>query len=77
MDQGEFVETLYVKYPKQSKYSWMNGRFGNETSMFTTCDPALHRLRRAPLNPMYVLKLVDYGSKERRSFLPLGFQGVQ
>lgn len=56
IDESTFWETLYNKYPKAYKYSWMNGRFGNESSIFTTCDPVLHRTRRAPLNPMLVDK---------------------
>ncbi|KAF7189124.1 Cytochrome P450 monooxygenase [Pseudocercospora fuligena] len=46
-------ETLYVKHNKSSKYEWTAGRFGNESSVFTTSDPTLHRIRRAPLNNMF------------------------
>ncbi|KAF2434308.1 cytochrome P450, variant [Tothia fuscella] len=53
VDESTFWDELYNKHPKSRKYDWMNGRFGNETSIFTTCDPTLHRLRRAPLNPMF------------------------
>jgi hypothetical protein len=38
IDDISYWDTLYVKYPKSLKYDWMNGRFGNETSIFTTCD---------------------------------------
>ncbi|KAF1814179.1 cytochrome P450, variant [Eremomyces bilateralis CBS 781.70] len=46
-------DTLYAKHPKTDKYAWMNGRFGNHGSIFTTSDQALHRLRRSALNPMF------------------------
>jgi hypothetical protein len=52
IDDYTFWDTLFVKYPKSRKYEWLNGRLGNEHSVFTTCDPVHHRMRRAPLNPM-------------------------
>jgi len=53
VDDYTFWDTLYVKHPKSHKYDWLNGRFGNRHSIFTTNDPAHHRMRRAPLNPMW------------------------
>jgi hypothetical protein len=52
VDDYTFWDTLYVKHPKSHKYDWLNGRFGTRDSIFTTCDPGHHRMRRAPLNPM-------------------------
>ena len=52
VDDYTFWDTLYVQHPKSRKYDWLNERFGNSHSIFTTCDAAHHRLRRAPLNPM-------------------------
>lgn len=52
VDDAEWNDVLYAKNHKQSKYEWMAGRFGNNSSVFTTADASLHRIRRAPLNPM-------------------------
>jgi len=52
VQDSSFWDTLYARNPKADKYAWMNGRFGNEASIFTTSDQALHRLRRSALNPM-------------------------
>jgi cytochrome P450 len=53
-----YWETLYTK-PKSDRYDWMNGRFGNDTSVFTTSDHALHRIRRGALNPMFSRRTVN------------------
>lgn len=53
-----FWDTLYVKHNKSSKYEWTAGRFGNKGSVFTTSDPALHKIRRAPLNYMFSRKAI-------------------
>lgn len=52
IDDAEWNDALYAKNHKQNKYEWMSGRFGNNSSVFTTADASLHRIRRAPLNPM-------------------------
>ena len=49
----EFFETLYTKAGRVDKYDWMSGRFGCDTSVFTTAADDLHRIRRAALNPMF------------------------
>ncbi|KAF2207819.1 hypothetical protein CERZMDRAFT_114988 [Cercospora zeae-maydis SCOH1-5] len=53
-----FWETLYVKHNKTAKYEWTSGRFGNSSSVFTTADPTLHKVRRAPLNYMFSRKAI-------------------
>lgn len=35
------------------KYDWMAGRFGCDTSVFTTGPDDLHRIRRGALNPLF------------------------
>jgi hypothetical protein len=35
------------------KYDWMAGRFGCDTSVFTTGPDELHRVRRGALNPLF------------------------
>ena len=45
-------ETLFVKYNRARRYEWLEGRFGNRDSVFSTSNPDLHRIRRAPLAPM-------------------------
>lgn len=52
INDAEWNDALYAKSPKQNKYEWMAGRFGNNSSVFTTAEASLHRVRRAPLNPM-------------------------
>lgn len=54
IQDSTFWEELYVRHPKQWKYEWTAGRFGTNNSVFTTSDPALHRVRRSALNSMYV-----------------------
>ena len=77
IDDIDFWDTLYAKHPKSQKYSWMNGRFGNESSIFTTCDPVHHRQRRAPLSRMQVFPL-PISCMETIADLGLtGFQGEQ
>jgi hypothetical protein len=51
VQDSAFWDTLFVRR-KADKYAWMNGRFGNDGSTFTTSDHALHRIRRDALNPM-------------------------
>jgi hypothetical protein len=51
IQDSAFWNTLYVR-PKADRYAWMNGRFGNDGSTFTTSDHTLHRIRRGALNPM-------------------------
>jgi hypothetical protein len=46
-----FYDTLFNKNPKSVKNPWFNPRFGNATSVFSTCDAAHHKLRRSALNP--------------------------
>ncbi|PIA99137.1 Trichodiene oxygenase [Cercospora beticola] len=53
-----FWETLYVKHNRTAKYEWTSGRFGNSSSVFTTSDPTLHKVRRAPLNYMFSRKAI-------------------
>ena len=47
-----FWDTLFVKYPKASRYSSTASRFGNDDSMFSAADWSVHRKLRAPLNPL-------------------------
>jgi cytochrome P450 len=44
---------LYVKQQRIDKHEWASVRFGSSTSIFTTADHALHRRRRAALNPYF------------------------
>ncbi|KAK5169323.1 uncharacterized protein LTR77_005298 [Saxophila tyrrhenica] len=48
-----FWDTLFVKYPKASRYSSTASRFGNNDSMFAVADAGYHRMLRAPLNPFF------------------------
>lgn len=49
---SSFWDTLFVKYPKASRYSSTASRFGNDDSMFAVADAGIHRMLRAPLNPL-------------------------
>lgn len=51
---SQFFDDLYVKTGKPNKHEWAAGRFGNHGSIITTSEHALHRRRRAALNPLYV-----------------------
>ncbi|OAG39698.1 hypothetical protein AYO21_05973 [Fonsecaea monophora] len=50
---SDFFDELYVKVPRVDKHDWAAGRFGNHGSIITTADYALHRRRRAALNPFF------------------------
>ncbi|KAJ9616826.1 hypothetical protein H2200_000545 [Cladophialophora chaetospira] len=50
---SSFFDELYVKTPRPDKHEWAAGRFGNHGSVITTADSALHRRRRAALNPFF------------------------
>ncbi len=49
---SDYWEELYTTNPKADRYEWFAGRFGNNSSVFTTSNYALHRIRRGALNPM-------------------------
>jgi hypothetical protein len=53
IQDSQFYETLYTKAGRVDKYDWMSGRFGCDTSVFTTAPDDLHRLRRGALNPLF------------------------
>ena len=53
IQDSEFYDTLYTKAGRADKYDWMAGRFGCDTSVFTTGDDNLHRIRRGALNPFF------------------------
>ncbi|EON62171.1 hypothetical protein W97_01391 [Coniosporium apollinis CBS 100218] len=46
-------DELYGNNPKADKYERFAIKFGNNSSMFTTSNAALHRIRRAALSPMF------------------------
>ncbi|KAF1991023.1 cytochrome P450, variant [Aulographum hederae CBS 113979] len=54
-----FYETLFAKNAKSAKDPWFSTRFGNETSVFSTCDAAHHKLRRSCLNPYFSKRATD------------------
>ena len=54
-----FLDQLYVKHPRASRYSSTASRFGNDDSMFAVADAGLHRMLRAPLNPLYAFSTPD------------------
>merc|ERR1711881_513875 len=54
-----FYDTLFNKNPKSVKNPWFNPRFGNATSVFSTCDAAHHKLRRSALNPYFSRQAID------------------
>ena len=49
----EDLNDLYISSIRRDKYEWMSGRCGNEGSAFTASYAELHRIRHAPLNPMF------------------------
>ena len=53
VQDSDFYETLYTRAGRVDKYDWMSGRFGCDTSVFTTAPDELHRIRRAALNPLF------------------------
>ncbi|EXJ89675.1 hypothetical protein A1O3_02742 [Capronia epimyces CBS 606.96] len=53
IQDSQFYETLYTKAGRVDKYDWMAGRFGCNTSVFTTGPDELHRIRRGALNPLF------------------------
>ncbi|KAK5045954.1 hypothetical protein LTR84_008740 [Exophiala bonariae] len=53
IQDSQFYETLYTKAGRVDKYDWMAGRFGCDTSVFTTGSDELHRIRRGALNPLF------------------------
>ena len=53
IQDSEFYDTLYTKAGRVDKYDWMAGRFGCDTSVFTTGPDDLHRIRRGALNPLF------------------------
>lgn len=58
---SDFHEQLYSRSARRDKYAWMEGRFGNPHSLFTTPNHDLHRLRRAALNPMFSRRQINEG----------------
>ena len=53
IQDSQFYDVLYTKAGRVDKYDWMSGRFGCDTSVFTTASDELHRVRRGALNPMF------------------------
>ncbi|KAJ9611207.1 hypothetical protein H2200_004390 [Cladophialophora chaetospira] len=53
IQDSQFYDVLYTKAGRVDKYDWMSGRFGCDTSVFTTAPDELHRIRRGALNPMF------------------------
>ncbi|KAL2425367.1 Cytochrome P450 monooxygenase sdnE [Exophiala dermatitidis] len=53
IQDSQFYDTLYTKAGRVDKYDWMAGRFGCDTSVFTTGPDELHRIRRGALNPLF------------------------
>ena len=53
IQDSEFYDILYTKAGRVDKYDWMAGRFGCDTSVFTTGPDDLHRIRRGALNPLF------------------------
>ncbi|EXJ70972.1 uncharacterized protein A1O5_05965 [Cladophialophora psammophila CBS 110553] len=53
IQDSQFYDTLYAKAGRVDKYDWMAGRFGCDTSVFTTGPDELHRIRRGALNPLF------------------------
>lgn len=61
IEDSAYFDELYTKSGRLDKYDWMSGRFGNSGSVFTTAPEDLHKIRRAPLNPMFSRKkIVDF-----------------
>jgi hypothetical protein len=46
-----FFQDLFAKTPRAFKDPFFSPRAGNETSMHSTCEPNLHKIRRSALNP--------------------------
>lgn len=57
----DFHEQIYSRSARREKYAWMEGRFGNPQSLFTTSNDDLHRVRRAALNPMFSRRQIQEG----------------
>lgn len=54
VDDADFYPELYAgSTQKRDKWTWALGMFGGGTSAFATAAHDHHRLRRAPLNPLF------------------------
>lgn len=53
VEDSSFYNELYSRTAHRDKYEHDAGRFGNNSSIFTTSDHNLHSLRRGVLNPMF------------------------
>jgi hypothetical protein len=53
VEDSHYWDELYSRNTRYDKYEYTAGRFGNNSSIFTTSNHSLHNLRRAPLNHMF------------------------
>jgi cytochrome P450 len=53
VEDSDYWEQLYSQTAQYDKYEWTAGRFGNNSSVFTTSNHELHRIRRAALSPLF------------------------
>jgi len=61
IQDSDFYDELYSRSARRDKYEFDAGRFGNNTSIFTTSNHYLHSLRRSVLNPMFSKRsIVDF-----------------
>ena len=51
---SDYWEEVFSKNPQVDRYDLEEKRFGNSNSVFSTPSAAVHRRRRAVLNPMLV-----------------------
>jgi hypothetical protein len=49
----DFFEVLYSTHEKRDKWAWLTHSFGMPNSTFATTQHAVHRRRRAALNPYF------------------------
>lgn len=58
LDEPEYCDKVYSVGSNYSKDPSFYGSFGTPKATFATCDPRLHRIKRAVLNPFFSQKRV-------------------
>jgi len=57
-DPGNYEKVYYIRFTAPSKAGYFYDAFGLKTAAFGTTDNALHRVRRAAINPVFSRKAV-------------------
>lgn len=53
VEDSDYWDELYSQRNRYDKFEWMAGRFGNNSSVFTTAKHDIHSIRRGALNPFF------------------------